>query len=126
MPMPFGYNRPQPILQQGIPWLSQADADAFIPPPGLPTLIFVQGTNRFVSKSLDGLQRVVTEVFEYKEVKPVPPQNPEFITKADLSEFASGLHQELAPLLALLNQNQPQNAQRIPPASGKKEEPANV
>lgn len=121
--MPFGYNRPQQILPQGVPWMSQADADAFIPPPGLPTLIFISGTNRFVSKSLDGLQRVVTEVYEYKDVQPAPPQNPEFVTKADLSEFANGLHAELAPLLELLNQSRQQAAR---PTVQKREEPVNV
>lgn len=91
---------------QGIPWVTQQEADTFFPPPGLPTLLFIRGTDTFVSKHLDGLQRVVTEVYRYTEIKPEPPKETAYATKDDLAEFARGLHAELEPLLRLLNNQQ--------------------
>jgi len=109
----YGFN----AFPQGVPWVTQQEADSFIPPPGLPTLLFIRNTDTFVTKCLDGLQRVKTEMYQYKEIKPAPVQNANFVTREDLqagfADFADGLRKELEPVLRLINQGGQNNGQLL-------------
>lgn len=63
--------RQQKIYPQGIPWVEEADAVEYEPPPGDVTVLWVKNRPEIYLKSRDNMGRPVVQILEYHE----KPQN---------------------------------------------------
>lgn len=117
----------QPIFPQGIPWMSKTDAEAYEPPSGAATMLWIQGENLIYLKSLDNLGRTHTQVLRYEEIPlsnvniPAQQENTQhaaYALQSDLDAMQAkfnALQEKIQPVITMIEKQS--EAQRKDPAN---------